>query len=208
MEYGKILPLDFDKKTARWLTGDLTKRNPFAKLDVRKDDVVLDCGGCIGSFAAAALETGASRVVVVEPMVSNLSVLRENLARYGSRVEVIAAALIPTDKLSVTMSVASFSGCHSMTRDWGGRRAVVSGCNFRKLLLRVNPQVLKIDVEGAEYQLLDTLEVGDLLGIRSLAVEFHRKELRRNDIKRAEAIIERDGLKLLHATKISYIYGR
>ncbi|MBI5086415.1 MAG: FkbM family methyltransferase, partial [Acidobacteria bacterium] len=46
---------------------------------VKRGDVVLDCGANIGQYSRVALAAGASKVIAIEPVPSNIEVLRRNL---------------------------------------------------------------------------------------------------------------------------------
>ena len=59
------------------------------------DDVIVDIGGNVGAFAHACLTRGAGRVICCEPEPGNVAILRQNLARWGDRVEIIPAAVWP-----------------------------------------------------------------------------------------------------------------
>ena len=57
-----------------------------------------------------------------------------------------------------------------------GNRIEVPARSFRSLILELGLQeidLLKIDIEGAEIQMFDTLQDQDLLAVKQLTVEFH-----------------------------------
>lgn len=51
------------------------------ELGVQKGDIVLDCGANIGTFTRKALDSGASKVISIEPAPENLECLRRNFAQ-------------------------------------------------------------------------------------------------------------------------------
>lgn len=175
MRYGDALPADFviPRSMLFWMKKDLSV-NPFDRVVVRKGDRVMDCGSCIGTFAAAALEAGAGSVCCYEAMPKNAELLRANMIRYTDRAIVVAKALVADDAETVRLTLSGFSGAHSIApRDVAGKAIIVPAVCFRKELKAYAPHVLKLDVEGAEYALLESLRAGDLSGVRCVFVEFH-----------------------------------
>jgi len=175
--YGDALPAGFNiPKSFAWVLGkDLTEaKNPFAAVQLRAGARVMDCGGCIGTFSAAALEQGASTVRIYEPVAKNADLIAGNLARYGDRAQLVRAALAPDDRSSVELCSSGFPGSHSVVpREKAKGRLVVAAVNFRTELLAFKPDVVKLDIEGAEYDLLEHLQPGDLAGVSCLFIEFH-----------------------------------
>lgn len=70
------------------------------------DDVIVDVGGHIGAFVYACLSRGAGRVITCEPEPGNLQLLRENVVRWGDRVEIIPAAVWPAGIPALNLSPA------------------------------------------------------------------------------------------------------
>jgi FkbM family methyltransferase len=179
MKYGDALPADFDVPAAfKWVLGkDLSEKNPFERVVIRAGDRVMDCGGCIGTFTAAVLEQGAAHVRCYEPLPKNLEVLERNVARYvhAGRADVVQAALVPDSALRVKLNGTGFPGNHSIVerKQSKGKEVEVAARCFRTALLEYRPDVLKLDIEGAEYALLETLEAGDLDGVNCIFIEFH-----------------------------------
>ena len=64
------------------------------------------------------------------------------------------------------------------------------------MLLR-NPTVVKVDVEGAEYELFDALQPGDLTGVRGLFVEFHPADDKLAKIAKIQRYAASEGLTAL-----------
>lgn len=179
MRYGDLLPVGF--KMPFGLGGDL-KRNPFEAMEIRKGDIAMDCGACVGSWSIAFLKEGGSHVVAYEPEPKNFQKLSLNLLEFGKRACPIMAALIGRTCSTVSLAVGSFSVANTIAPrgdQADKKKIVVKALNFREELLRIRPTVVKIDVEGAEYEMFSTLRSGDLSGVRSLFIEFHKNSINR-----------------------------
>lgn len=129
-------------------------RGPYGRAADYRGKRVLDLGGHIGGAALLFLDAGADRVVTVEPDPGNRALLRENLSRHASdRHEVLAGALAPKGANEVTLYVAERGSRHA-THPVRGRPALeVPAFSISQLLVH-RPDVVKVDVEGAEYALI------------------------------------------------------
>jgi FkbM family methyltransferase len=178
-----------------WLREPLeSERFPFAMLRhlVRPGDVVYDAGANIGLYARYLIQgLHAGRVVAFEPMPDNRSLLSENvaLAGIGDRVTLLPMALADEDG-SATFQVDDVqSASGTLDKVTGGepcvgRRNLGLGPRTAQVLCRrldtviperglPVPDVIKIDVEGAEALLLRG--AGRLLREHSpkLLIELH-----------------------------------
>jgi FkbM family methyltransferase len=125
---------------------------------IRPGDVVLDAGANIGVYTLLLSgAVGAGRVIAVEPDPTNLELLRQNVARNAcTNVTVLPCALGgKTCQVGLTQDPRN-RGALSVT-DAGAAGAV--GVPMRRAAdvlreLRARPRVMKVDVEGAEPDVL------------------------------------------------------
>ncbi|MFB6165671.1 MAG: FkbM family methyltransferase [Haloarculaceae archaeon] len=147
------------------------------------DEVVWDVGACVGTYAcflARALPDG--HVVAFEPEPTNRRRLRRNLAANArpERWTVVADALSDTDgraTLSAEFEEAG-AGHHRLVPAGGDGPQVTTrrGDSLAGVLPR--PDVVKIDVQGAELQVLRSM--GDALAaVDRVYVEVHRQAIER-----------------------------
>lgn len=124
--------------------------------------VVLDVGGHVGSFAAACLDRGATKVVSLEPGNESAGVYRRTLAEEiaDGRCQLIQAAAWKCFGES-WLRHHRFPGAHSgntllfqQTDNGNDPGEKVRCIDFGFLLDFVRPDALKLDCEGAEYDLL------------------------------------------------------
>ena len=209
MRYGDALPAGFAiPSSGFWLRNDL-RRNPYALLPLVPGDVVLDVGGYCGTFAAAAMEQGASRVVVYEAHPTNHARAVENLSRYGEACRVVHAACVADDAREAVLTLSGFDGAHSLVS--GAKRVKtlrVPSVKFRDVVREAQPQVLKLDVEGAEYALLESLQRGDLSSVTGLFIEWHPIAARPARIAALRAYIRAEGLRERTTRLRAYIATR
>ena len=209
MKYAEALPEGFNVPTsAFWLRKDL-ETNPFKLVPLEVGDRIMDCGTYIGTFAAAAMEQGAASVVCYEAAPKNFLLAVANMARYGERAKVVEKALTAGHAKTVQLSMSSFSGANSILPSANRPKALtVVACNFSDELMLHRPTIVKIDVEGAEYDLLGSLKPGELAGVRCLFVEFHPIDDREAKIAAIRAYFEAEGFTVLSDRKRAFVVVR
>jgi FkbM family methyltransferase len=159
-----------------WLRAPLEMEDfPFAMLRhlVRPGDVVYDCGANLGLYCRHLAGTlGAGRVVAFEPSADNRRLLMENLAlgNIADRVTVLPMALSDEDGMADFQVDDMQSASGTLSKVTGGAPSVgrrnlgLAPLTEQVLCRRLDtvvaeerlppPDVIKIDVEGAEGLLL------------------------------------------------------
>lgn len=121
------------------------------------------------------------KVLAVEPVPANLALLRRNLQlnNYSTRTRVMEVALTADKSDSVEMTVEDgLSPAASLSLGIGGKKISVPTSNLDTILIdyEKTPDLIKIDVEGAEHEVLkgaiNTLRKGP-----PLLIEVHRFSL-------------------------------
>ena len=166
--------------------------------ELRPDDVVYDVGANLGLYAIPsamklrsigrlALDRPPGRVIAFEPVPAWAARLRQNTqANRLANVDVFDVALSDTNgRADFLLKRIAGSGMDSLIPGYdvhipaGNRHRIeVEISRAEQMIARYNlppPTVLKIDVEGAEYKVLDGL--GDFLGhpaCRFALIEVHR----------------------------------
>ncbi|WP_334163956.1 FkbM family methyltransferase [Phenylobacterium sp.] len=150
--------LHYLKPGTAWLDADLLE---WAARFVEKDDVVWDIGANVGIFGAAAAGRGG-RVMAVEPDPFLANCLLRTRAANPFDFEVLAAAV--SDKPGVApLEIASGGRASNSLSTYAGKRGqfgksvgrvLVPTVTLDSLLEFSRPAVVKIDVEGAELDVL------------------------------------------------------
>ncbi len=159
-------PFGFDLVTRNYITNRLMLKGAFenSELEILKNsmlnsDVFVDVGANIGYYSCLALSLG-KHVVAVEPQQQNLECLFSNISSNGwFDAEVFPLGL--SDKPGLLTLYGASGPCASLVKGWAGYSSRfkqfipvntmdnILGDRFmgKKLLI-------KIDVEGAEYDVL------------------------------------------------------
>jgi FkbM family methyltransferase len=161
------------------------KRNYADYFPLYQRNTILDIGGHFGYFAifAALNSAPGSRIVTVEPSMRNLGVLRSNLARMGlDRIEPVHAAVAAATG-TATMHVTQAHNCSLIAEHSRGLSTsdeitseTVPTFSLTDLLARNKLEtidVLKLDCEGAEYEIVYDSPPEVLRTARTIMMEFH-----------------------------------
>lgn len=128
----------------------------YADVPMSQGDVVLDLGANIGGFAHMAIKKGC-QVIAVEADEFNYELLQHNV---GGNCLVHLGAVVGDDSKTVSFGMK----CNANSQCSGkiirkARKDIkateVQAFNFNELIDHHKPSVVKIDVEGFEYFILD-----------------------------------------------------
>jgi FkbM family methyltransferase len=150
-------------------------------LDAIKDPpkLIIDCGANVGYSSVWFLSKFPScSVIAVEPDPDNFEVLKHNLLPYGGRCDAIQAAIWPnTKRLQIKKARAG--------HEWGHIVEVAKDAQFSVASVTIpfliaksgfgRISVLKIDIEGAEFELLKA-DTQWLDYVDNIVIELHGNE--------------------------------
>lgn len=139
--------------------------------------VVVDVGAHIGSFSLYAVsKRKARRVVSYEPCPDNFEMLKMNVEsnNLNEVISPVPKAVAGKHEFR-TLYLSEFSGSHSLFSGVG--KAIQVECVTLKEVLDDNGidhvDFLKLDCEGAEYEILQTIDESTLNRINMVGMEFH-----------------------------------
>lgn len=175
LRYKRRLPKEFGGNPI-WVSPSAGLRYLFRPMDqidspllnlvtefVKPGHVVWDIGANLGLFSlAAAYKTGHSgKVVAVEPDIEMVRLMRRTVTTWNTPVEIVPAAI--ADKVGLrTLHIASRASASNFLDGYGSMQTGGSRLEYTVLALTLDwladhfplPDILKIDVEGAEIEVL------------------------------------------------------
>ncbi len=133
--------------------------NNYAQFGIDYNDkVCLDLGANIGGFTLIALNAGAKKVIIVEMDERNLVKLHEAFDG-DDRVEIIEGAICNSeeDTIQIFKGNSKQSNCSTSIFNKHSFKSydTVNVVNLKKLMDQYKPEIIKMDIESAEYQVLD-----------------------------------------------------
>ena len=157
-----------------------------------QEDTWLDIGGHIGLFAIRMVRQfpKIKNVILYEALPHNASFAIENININGVAAEcsVVQKAIVPGDDASVDFFISSDSGKHSILPIRGREILHVPAININDAINEHGATAIKMDVEGAEYELLKS--VTDWSKVRVVIIEYHfmYKPLKTNRVQKFQEI--------------------
>lgn len=147
-------------------------------------ETVVDLGANIGLFSTRAAMLGAKRVIAIEPVSANRALAERHFAaaKVAERVTLIGKAVTGTTGETVAIHLsAENSGAHSVDRDMAGIQGgagveQVETISLADLFAEHGIErcdLLKCDVEGAEFEIVLATPPEVLQKVARLAMEVH-----------------------------------
>lgn len=198
----RIHGLRFQVRRLAWDEGFLRhaiEREDYTKQEfaLRDTDTVIDIGANIGAFAVyAAKQASKGRVLAFEPASDNFELLARNAAlnRLDNLTPIRAAVAGRTG--TIALYRATGSGAHSTM---AGRLTATTGTETVEALSLEDVfgryrfdrcDLLKLNCEGAEFEILYSAPDAILARIDRIAMEYHATENKR---QKADALLDHLG---------------
>lgn len=140
-----------------------------------QDRVVIDIGANIGAFSLLAASMGAKKVLSVEPVGATYYLLCKNIQRAGNKNIIPLRNLVAdTTGELCKVSLNQNAGANSMY-NVSEQYEVVKTISFSKIVsaLDSNNILLKLDCEGAEYDILMNASYEDMQNVNEILIEMH-----------------------------------
>jgi len=177
-----------DDDPSSWFTmNEVFISKVYKKLDIRKDDVVLDVGGHYGFFSLYALDKGAKEVHVLEPSHTNYKIISKNLKNFDN-VKKYNCALsndvgekefLLVGPSSTNSFYESYNTQNENPTSLGQTKKIeVNTMSFNHFIQNNNVNridAIKLDCEGAEWDIFPTIS-DDFLKhkVRKISAELHQ----------------------------------
>jgi FkbM family methyltransferase len=151
---------------------------------------IIDCGANIGmSIIYMKLQYPAAEILAFEPDENNFNLLQKNIASFGyNNVKVFKEAIW---KENTTLLFSQESSMSSKIVIGGTNLKEVKAVRLRDYLQR-NIDFLKIDIEGAEYEVLKDI-ANELHVVKNMFLEYHGTFLQNNELVEIIMIIKNAG---------------
>jgi FkbM family methyltransferase len=151
---------------------------------LKAGDTVVDIGANIGAFAlhAASIVGPTGRVIAIEPAGKTFARLEENvrLNNFGNIICVRAAVDREPGTLALRLHPKSaFSSAHNVNANGDGAVEIVPCHTLAQIFAEYRLQqvdLLKVDCEGSEYGIFESLAQGLAARIHQIAMEVHPVE--------------------------------
>lgn len=188
VDFRKEKPQDVDKYTnlAGWTYHEVFERKDYEteKCFIQKGDVVVDAGANLGMFTVYAALKGASKIFSFEPEIKNIECLKQNVPPW---VDVFHCGIMK-EVGEYLFFVDKNPGGHSFFNYGGtktGEKRLIKCLSIPSLFETGKLEIinfLKIDIEGAEIEVLDSIPGRYFPLIKNIAFEYHDMIFRENHL--------------------------
>jgi len=124
------------------------------------DKVCLDLGANVGGFTKIAMDAGASKVIAVECDPRNYNMMADAFEN-SENVELIHGAVSASEEDTIKIYKNNSQKNHCSTsiikkkNNQFKEYSEVQNIRFNDLVEKYSPDIIKIDIEGAEYQIIE-----------------------------------------------------
>lgn len=184
-----------DKSSFLFMYDEIFKKEIYRFASDTDSPYILDCGANIGLATVywKKLYPGA-RVVAFEPDPDIFRVLTENIHRAGTEdgVECVEAGVAPQPGVAKFFSDGADGG--SIYNSSAAKAQISVQMRTLHDYLRAPVDVLKIDIEGGECEVLESIQ--DQLGVvKRIFIEYHSFASQEQDLDRILAILTSQGFR-------------
>ena len=168
----RVNSTDLMALTNVWMLGEYKIEN----FHISKNDTIIDIGAHIGLFSLLVYElTGCDKILSYEPIRDNFDLLISNL-ELNNITSIhpfnLAVSKTPT-KLNLFLN--DDQSAHSIFSN-GSTSVTVQSTSLQKIFDEndiSSCKLLKLDCEGAEYEIIDSLPIEYFNRIENIVIEYH-----------------------------------
>lgn len=188
-----VRPESFDKGIVHEVVESSSQWNYAHLFQFQPDDILFDVGGHIGTFSCR-FASQVKQVYAFEPDPTNALLFRKNLELNGiQNVMLNEVALIAGEDQTQTfyLNTKKLTAAHSFHVK-NGREGITVQCRkFTDYVSEFKPTCVKLDTEGSEYPLFETLPDEYWSQFRQFVFEWHFGANKDGDHTKYAQIIER-----------------
>ncbi len=172
-----------------WTIAEVYILNDYANIGlvIKNTDTVIDIGGSIGEFSILASRF-AKKVVVFEPIKYSCDILLKNLQVNKINNVKLYNCAIGNSELKINIKESNFG--NSTTGETEGVIVETLKLNEALKLSKSEKAILKIDCEGAEYDIILNTPKPVLNKFSQIAMEWHEFESGQNYEDLVKRLIE------------------
>jgi len=160
------------------------KENPYKNFPFDSSDVILDVGGNIGDIPLRFSEK-VKWIHSYEPMKDTFKVMTKNITKNSIKnctTYNVAVAATTGETIIYFNDKAKLSHASASTVPVRGRKKIkVKTLSFRDEIERVKPTIIKMDIEGGEYDILESVPDSAFKNCRLFSLEVHVRVIKKED---------------------------
>ena len=158
----------------------ILKEYEMQGFEIMKNDVIIDIGGHIGLFSLyASLKNPNGKIISIEPHPQNFLLLKENMQNNNFlKTKIVNKAIINSNKDIELFIDSQDDSAHSI-HGTGNNSIQIKGTTLKDIMQDnqiSNCNMLKMDCEGSEFEIIESLSDEEVLQIEKICLEYHIKD--------------------------------
>ncbi len=154
----------------------LSQEYDLKKFNLKKDCIIIDIGAHIGLFALFSCKLCPNgKIFCYEPVKENFELLEQNIQLNNISNIIIQNTAVSKDSSFVKIFLDDDFSAHSMYQE--NKNSInVKSYSFSDIIKNNNISkcnLLKLDCEGAEYEIIDSLSDELFMKIDNIVMEYH-----------------------------------
>ncbi len=182
-----------------WILKEYQKKG----FEIQKNDSIIDIGGHIGLFALyASKKCPDGKIISIEPHPDNFSLLKYNITKNYFQKTVLLNKAVTKNTESMKLFVDPLDdSAHSILKK--GKNSIdIEGISLRDIMQQNEIKIcnmLKMDCEGAEFEIIKSLLDEDLAKIQKICLEYHLKNNNMIELKNMQSRLIKNGFQVIMA---------
>lgn len=180
----------------KWL-GEYNQVEEFIKNLSVKHPIIVDAGANIGLFSRLILKKCPNaRIYAIEPEESNYQLLKYNMRNYSAKI--LRGGVWPHDCMLKVISRDTGNWGFIVKEVHSGDSSCINAISINSLMKKYNLEridVLKMDVEGSEYEIFNSLDLDWLDVCQAIVIETHDHIVKGSDELVNRILLERGFVK-------------
>jgi len=168
----RVNSTDLMALTHVWLIEEYKRK----KFDIKPNDVIIDIGAHIGLFTIYASQFSKNgEIYSFEPMKENFELLNKNIISNNLKKVKIFNLAVSNSNSSVTLFINNDESGHSMFSQ-SSQNLMVNSISLKRIFDENQIEFcnfLKLDCEGAEYEIIKNLPLSYFEKIDKMIIEYH-----------------------------------
>jgi FkbM family methyltransferase len=136
---------------------------------------IIDIGGHTGMFAIYARTLNPNvPITTYEPSQENFTTLKENLKQNHIKNIQAKNLAVSDEQGQATLYLSEDSHNHSLTQK--SDKTQITQTTTLEKIIRTKTDLVKIDAEGAEFEIIESTPIETLKLIKTIYIEYHQKD--------------------------------
>lgn len=175
--YLDITHSSISDKELYYLTRNLYENSEYKLIvpEIVAEDRIVEFGSGMGYMASALSNLTKNQIVTFEANPNTISLIKKVLKKNNSNAQVIHAAIVPNDyKLDIVdFFLSEHLIASTLMSSKNGHKVKVPAKKVEDVLLEYEPNTLVIDIEGAENDVLISVDWTKYANVKKIFVETH-----------------------------------